>query len=73
MGISRLIVLGDSMLIIGAIINNSIIGGNSIFDTLYHFLSLLKGFEENSLFHIKCELNSDVDHRAQVGSWIDKI
>jgi hypothetical protein len=44
---------GDSMMVIRAIVKNYFIGGNVIVGVLYLSLTLLKDFDEFSLYHIK--------------------
>jgi ribonuclease HI len=56
--IQRITICKDSMMIIKDIVNKNIIGGNIYIGVMSQILSLLKKFEDYSLYHIKGELNS---------------
>jgi ribonuclease HI len=70
--VSKLLIFNDSMLIIRAIINNKNIGGNFLFGTLLHSISLLKDFEYFLLFHVKHDLNNDAEKLAKERSRLAK-
>jgi hypothetical protein len=65
MGIHKLTILGDSMLVIKAIIKRNIIGNNVSIGVMSRSLSLLIEIEEYNLFHIKREQNSEAYHWGQ--------
>jgi ribonuclease HI len=72
MGIQKLTIFGDSMLVIRAIIKRNIIGNNVFIGIISHSLSLLVEFEVYNVFHIKRELNFEVDRWAKVGSNLEE-
>jgi ribonuclease HI len=67
MGILKLSILGDSMLVIRALIKRNIVGNNIFIGIMSHTLALLSEFEEYSLYHIKHEHNS-CDRWAKEGT-----
>jgi ribonuclease HI len=72
MGIRKLTILGDSMLVIRAIIKQNIIGNNIFIGVISHSLALLVEFENYNVFHIKREFNIEVDHWEKVGSNLEE-
>jgi ribonuclease HI len=72
MGIHKLHILGDSMLVIRVMIKRNIVGNNVLIGIMSHFLALLSKFEEYSLFHIKWELNPCVDWWAKEGTYLEE-
>jgi ribonuclease HI len=71
-GIQKITILGDSLLVIRALIKRHAVGNNVIINIIACTLSLLNEFEIHSMFHIKREHNSLVDHWAKVGSNLAK-
>jgi ribonuclease HI len=69
-GLRKLIILGDSMIMIRALINHKDIGNKAISGTISQVLSLIKEFDEYKFFHIKHHLNSQVDRWAKQGSML---
>jgi hypothetical protein len=53
-------------------VKNNITEGNVCTSVMYWYLSLLKKFDEFSLFHIKQELNYEDDKWARVGSRLEE-
>jgi ribonuclease HI len=68
MRISKLLILGDSMMVTRAIIKGIEVENNLLNNILFCSTSLLVEFEEVSILHIKCELNTIVDQMAKLGS-----
>lgn len=66
-GVQKITIRGDSMMVIRVIVHKNIVEGNIYFGVISRILALLKNFEEYSFFHIKRELNSDVDQKDKEG------
>jgi hypothetical protein len=64
----KITILGDSMLMIRAIIKQSDIGNKVFPGVISRTLSLLAEFEEYSAFHIKHEYNNEADQWEKHGS-----
>jgi hypothetical protein len=71
-GIQRIIICGDSMILIRAIANQNIAGGSIYMGTLSQIMALLRKFEIFSLFHIKRDLNTIADQQEKEGSCLRK-
>jgi ribonuclease HI len=67
-GVRRIVICGDSMLVIRALVTQNIVGGNVFMGVLSRINALLKKFKAYSCFHIKRELNSDTDREAKEGA-----
>jgi len=61
-GLWKLVILGDSMIVIWNLINHNDNGTKAILGAISWALSLIKEFRDYNFFHIKCELNNQVDH-----------
>jgi ribonuclease HI len=70
--ISNLIICGDSMLVIRAIIHKHITGGNKFKGIMFHILDILKLLNNPNLFHIKRNLNEEANKNAKIGSRLNK-
>jgi ribonuclease HI len=70
--INNLIICGDSMLVIRAIVHKNITGGNIYKGIMSHILDILKNFEKTTLYHIKRDHNEEADKNAKVGSRLRK-
>lgn len=62
MRIHKLVIFGNSMLVIRAIIKRSIVENNVFIGIIPRSLALLAEFEEVAIYHIKHEHNSCVDY-----------
>jgi hypothetical protein len=67
-GIQRIIILGDSMLVIQAIIKQSNVGNNLFIGTISHILSFLGEYDDYRAYHIMRDQNHLVDHWDKYGS-----
>jgi hypothetical protein len=67
-GLHKLIILGDSMLVIETLINQANFGYKPFPRVISWALSLLTGFDDYSFYHIKHELNNKADHWEKYGS-----
>jgi hypothetical protein len=66
--IKNLIICGDSMLVIRAIVKRNITRGDIYSGIMSRSLDALKRFEKITFYHIKLELNVEVENFAKVGS-----
>lgn len=66
--IKNLIICGDSMLVIRAIVHKNITGGNIYKGIMPRALDMLKNFDKTTRYHIKLELNMEADKNAKAGS-----
>jgi ribonuclease HI len=71
-GIRRIIICGDSMILIRAIIKQNIAGSNIYKGVLTRIQALLHQFKRYTMFHIKRELNTDADQLAKEGTTLRK-
>lgn len=67
MGIRRLTIWGDSMMVIRVIVKRNIVGGNVYFGMMSRSLALLNFFKDYSPYHIKRDLNSEANKGAKEG------
>jgi ribonuclease HI len=70
--ISKIVILGDSMMVAWEIIKISMTGNNVFNSIISHTLTLLAKFEEIKIFHIKREFNSYVDYWAKLRSRLNE-
>lgn len=68
MMISKILILRDSMMVTRAIIKGTEVGNNLLHNILFYSTSLLVEFEEVSILHIKCELDTIANQMAKLGS-----
>jgi len=71
-GLQNLVVCGDSMMIIQALVKEPNVGGKFLSGVLFHSIEALKKFDKHSAFHIKWELNIEVDKLARMGTCLTK-
>jgi ribonuclease HI len=71
-GIQNLVICGESLLIIHALVKGSIVGGNFFVGVMFCSLESLKKFSKHSLFHVKRGLNVEADSLAKNGSRLAK-
>jgi ribonuclease HI len=69
-GLKTLIILGDSMLVMRAMVGNSEPGRNALTILILRIHKILESFDEVTLFHIKRELNGIVDQWVKVASYL---
>ena len=72
MGILKLSILDNSMLVIRALIKRNIVGNNIFIGIMSRILTLLSKFEEYSLYYIKHEHNSCTDRWAKEGTSLEE-
>ena len=66
--ITKIVIFGDSMIVIREVINRLKMGNNALNILISRILNTPSGFEEVSIFHIKCNLNSKVDYQEKLAS-----
>jgi ribonuclease HI len=71
-GIRRIIICGDSMILVRAIVKQNITRSNIYRGVLTQIQTLLCQFEKYTMFHIKRGLNMVVDQLAKEGSNLRK-
>jgi ribonuclease HI len=67
-GFRTLIALGDSMLVIKAMIDQANPRGNKLSTLISRIIQILSHFDQVSFYHIKRELNGEADHWTKVAS-----
>lgn len=72
MRITKIVILGDSMMVTKAIIKGSEVGNNLLNIVLSRSITLLAEFEEVSIHHVKRELNINADQMAKLGSRLNE-
>lgn len=60
------------MMVIRAIVQKNIVGGNVYSGIMSRSLALLKNLDEYSLYHIKRGINSEANQKAKEGSGLGK-
>jgi hypothetical protein len=69
--VPKIVVFGDSMMVVRAI-NKRIQFENKIFNNnISHILSLIDGFDEFKLYHVKRELNPLANHWEKLGTSLE--
>jgi ribonuclease HI len=71
-GIQKIIILGDSMLMIRAIINQANIGSKVLPGVISCVISLLDGFGDYKVLHILHEHNSKADQWEKYGLTLEE-
>jgi hypothetical protein len=71
-GLSKISILGDSMMVIRYIIKRQTLDNNVITGIIFHSIALLKEFKEHSIHHIKQEHNSQADRWAKEGTLLEE-
>jgi len=59
--ISKIVIFGDSIMVVQAIIKSQLSGNNQYLGILHCILSIQNKFEEFKIYHIKRDLNTLVD------------
>jgi ribonuclease HI len=70
--IANIVILGDSMMVVRAVIKRAQMENNAFNCIISHILSLLVEFDKVKIYHIKRELNSQAYYWAKFGVNMDE-
>jgi len=65
------LVMGDLIMIIRVMVNQAMSGSNALSSLIQRKKSMVSGFDSISFFHIKREINGQVDYWAKVATSLD--